>query len=125
MARVLVIDDSGYFRSSSRLALCRDGHIVSFAGDGECGEELLASGAYEVVVIGVSLPVADGADVLRSIRKKVIDTPAIALGVGVSDSTRSKLSSLGVVDVIERFVEPSVIVDAVNRAARQSVAWAA
>jgi len=125
MARILVIDDSGYFRSASRLALCRAGHLVAFACDGETGEHAACEGNFDVVMVGVSLPVADGADVLRAMRSRGIDMPAIAVGAGVSDTTKAKLSSLGVVDVIERFVEPKIVVEAVDRATARTVARAA
>lgn len=125
MSHVLVIDDSGYFRAASRLALGKAGHLVSFATHGEAGEELLARGDIDLIMIGVSLPIADGAEVLAHFRANGVGIPAIGVGSGVSNSTRSRLASLGVVEVIDRFVEPSVIVEAVARATTRHAVRAA
>lgn len=125
MARILVIDDSGYFRSASRLALCRAGHLVSFACDGSTGEHAATDQDFDLIMIGVSLPVADGAEVLSNLRSRGVESPAIAIGSGVSAATRNRLASLGVVEVIERFIDPRAMVDAVARAVNRPVARAA
>lgn len=125
MCHVLVIDDSGYFRSASRLALCKAGHLVSFACHGAGIEEMLTRGAFDLLLIGVSLPVADGVDVMAHLRSLGVSIPAIGVGSGVSNTTRARLAALGVAEVIDRFVEPVVLVNAVERATARAASRAA
>lgn len=125
MAHVLIIDDSGYFRSAARLALCKAGHVLTFASDGEAGERAAEQQLFDVLMVGVSLPVADGIEVLEHLRRRGVDAPAVAIGSGVCDATRTRLSTLGVTRVIDRFVAPGVVVDAVEKALTRTLVRAA
>lgn len=125
MAHILIIDDSGYFRNAARLALCKAGHIVTFAFDGEAGEQAAEQQPFDALIVGVSLPVTDGVQVLSRLRRRGIDAPAVAVGTELGEPTRARLGTLGVVRTIDRFAPPRSVVEAVELALSHALARAA
>ena len=61
---MLVDDDTALYESLSQL-LKMDGLAVTAAHDGESGVRKALSGAFEIVILNVMLPVLDGRKVLR------------------------------------------------------------
>lgn len=66
--RVLVIDDEELVRSQARRALERFGYRVSEAHDGSSGIAAHAEAPADVLVIDMTMPDMDGAEVVRRIR---------------------------------------------------------
>lgn len=60
MARILIAEDETALRSFVARALRLDGHDTSEAGDGEEGLEALRSGAYDLLLSDIRMPVMDG-----------------------------------------------------------------
>ena len=67
-ARVLIVEDDGALAQMYRVRLEKDGHVVTLAPDGESGLELLGSQAFDIVLLDIGLPRADGLEVLESVR---------------------------------------------------------
>lgn len=75
---LLVEDEPGLVRTlTDRFAA--EGYRVRATGDGRRGTELIATGEYDLVLLDVMLPGADGFTVLREVRKRGIATPVIML----------------------------------------------
>lgn len=68
--RVLLIDDDAGLCSLLRELLVREAFTVETAHDGGRGLEKALSGAHDIVVLDVNLPVLDGFGVLRKLREK-------------------------------------------------------
>ncbi|MGC4092535.1 MAG: response regulator [Polyangiaceae bacterium] len=66
--RVLVVDDEVVVRSFLRRSLERRGYIVEEAADGEVALEYLSTHAVDVVVLDMTMPRLDGAEVLKRLR---------------------------------------------------------
>lgn len=84
--RVLVIEDNPKMASAVQNGLREHGMAVDAAHTGYEGEELAASGVYDVILLDLMLPDRDGVDVCRALRRR---------------GTRSKilmLTSLGTVE---------------------------
>jgi DNA-binding response OmpR family regulator len=77
--RVLLVEDNHRLNASLRQSLIEDGYAVDPAYDGEEGEELACMTAYDVIVLDIMLPIKDGLEVCRSLRKKRINTPILML----------------------------------------------
>jgi CheY-like chemotaxis protein len=60
MARILIAEDETALRSFVARALRLDGHETSEAGDGEEGLAALRSGAYDLLLSDIRMPVMDG-----------------------------------------------------------------
>lgn len=85
--RVLVVDDHEQIRSALKQVLSFEGYNVMTAGSGARALDLLATAAFDLVLLDVNMPVLDGFGVLARMR----DTPELAempviMVTGVVDS---------------------------------------
>lgn len=90
-ARALVVDDSGV----ARRVLCA--HLrerapeleIDTAEDGRQALELFDAGAYDVIFLDITMPVMDGLDALREIRKRGRGVVVVIVSAGeVCENTR-------------------------------------
>lgn len=70
--RVLVIEDNPKMASAVQSGLREHGMAVDAVNTGYEGEEMAASGVYDVVVLDLMLPDRDGVDVCRALRRRGI-----------------------------------------------------
>jgi two-component system, OmpR family, response regulator len=66
--RVLVVDDEARIREVVQYALEREGFRVSAVDDGAKALDALGGGGFDIVVLDVMLPGADGLEVCRRVR---------------------------------------------------------
>jgi PAS domain S-box-containing protein len=66
--RVLVVEDNSINRVVVREMLEHEGHTVEEAHDGEEGVAMARRGAYDLVLMDISMPVLDGVEATRLIR---------------------------------------------------------
>ncbi len=66
--RILLVDDSAIAREAEAALLRSLGHDVDEAVDGEDGWHKLQSGAYQLLVSDVQMPVLDGIDLTRRVK---------------------------------------------------------
>ncbi len=98
-ARILVVDDGAENREVLRRRLEREGHAVDAAENGRHALELVAQGAYDLVLLDVLMPELDGYAVLDALKgsSATRDIPVIMI---------SALDELpGIVRCIERGAE--------------------
>jgi two-component system chemotaxis sensor kinase CheA len=67
--RILVIEDTEFFRRLVAGCLEQAGHDVTVAGHGAEGLEKLMGGAFDLVVSDIEMPVMDGLTFARSVRQ--------------------------------------------------------
>ena len=77
--RILLVEDNHRLNASLRQSLVEDGYAVDSAFDGEEGEELAVLTSYDVIILDIMLPIKDGLEVCRSLRKKHNNTPVLML----------------------------------------------
>ncbi len=70
MARILIVEDDRAIALGLRLNLRKEGHEVRMAADGESGLRLALEPDLDLVVLDVMLPLRNGYDVLRELRKR-------------------------------------------------------
>ena len=77
--RVLVVDDSAVIRSLLSDALSHDPEIevVGLAGNGEVAVQKLQSAHPDIVTLDMEMPVMDGLQTLKAIRKTHPKLPVI------------------------------------------------
>jgi DNA-binding response OmpR family regulator len=87
---VLVVEDERRLAQLVRRVLEEEGHTVDVAHDGEEGLQMALEGTHDVVVLDIMLPVIDGLEVCRSLRRNRIDTPVLLLTAldGVDDRVK-------------------------------------
>jgi two-component system copper resistance phosphate regulon response regulator CusR len=79
MKKFLIIEDETRTAESLQKGLQEHHYGVDMASDGEMGLALLHKNQYELIVLDVMLPKADGWEVLRQLRAQGSQTPVLML----------------------------------------------
>lgn len=66
--KLLVVEDEQDLRESIAEGLRLSGYAVDTAADGAAGEDILAAGSYDLVVLDINLPYLDGFTLLERLR---------------------------------------------------------
>ncbi|MDO4803975.1 MAG: response regulator transcription factor, partial [Lachnospiraceae bacterium] len=77
--KILVVEDEEGLREALIRTLQSEGYMADGAADGEEGYSLICTGLYDLVLLDIMLPVYDGLEVLRRIRKQNLSIPVIML----------------------------------------------
>ena len=78
--RLLLIDDTAFFREVVKRYLIAEGHEIATAIHGEDALAQLASGPeFDMIVSDIEMPVMDGWEFAREVRRRGIQTPMLAL----------------------------------------------
>lgn len=77
--RVLVVEDEHRLASLVKKGLTEDGFAVDVAYEGEEGQYLAESEAYDLVILDLMLPKIDGLTICKELRAKNIKTPILML----------------------------------------------
>jgi two-component system OmpR family response regulator len=85
-SRILVVDDEPQIRNVVTRALEAAGYGIDSAADGATGLELALSGEYQLIILDVVMPVRDGGQVLRQLRRLRPDQRVLVLSC-LSDVT--------------------------------------
>src|SRR5688572_27398476 len=89
---VLVIEDDATVGGFIRRGLEEQRYRVSLVTNGEEGERIAASGAYDVVILDMRLPGKSGLDVLQSLRARGFERPVLVLTA--QDAVDAKVRTL-------------------------------
>ncbi len=98
--RVLIVEDEVKTGDYLRQGLTESGFVVDVARNGLDGRHLGLSGEYDVIVLDVMLPGADGWEVLRSLRGQGKRTPVLFLTARDGVEDRVKGLELGADDYL-------------------------
>lgn len=77
--RLLVVEDEKSLRDDITKKLRLDGYEADACGDGNEARELLAVERYDLVLLDINLPGADGMTLLREFRAVNFETPVLIL----------------------------------------------
>jgi DNA-binding response OmpR family regulator len=77
--RILIIEDDKHLVWSIKSKLEKNGYPVDFETDGLAGQERAVSFSYDLIILDIMLPKADGFAVCEYIRRNGIDTPILML----------------------------------------------
>lgn len=89
--RILIIEDETQIARFIELELLHEGYEVAKAGDGRSGLDEALSNEYSLIILDVMLPMINGLEVLRRIRKQS-SVPVILLTA--RDAVMDKVSGL-------------------------------
>ena len=113
MSRILVADDEAAIRKVVRDALERAGHEIETAADGEEALARFDEGAFDLVVADWNMPVLDGFELVRRIRKRS-SVPILMLTVRSEERDKVRLLDAGADDYVTK---PFGVAELVARAA--------
>ncbi len=116
--RVLLTDDNAINRQVIKLFLAPHGLEIVEATNGKEALDLLASAPFDLVLLDVHMPVMDGKEAIRRIRKagqpwSVI--PVIALTADAMSGDREKLLALGMTDYLPKPVDQRELISKITR----------
>jgi two-component system chemotaxis sensor kinase CheA len=78
--RLLLIDDTPFFLEVVKRYLTAEGHEIETAANGEEGLARLAEGQpFDLIVSDIEMPVMDGWEFARAVRRRGVETPMLAL----------------------------------------------
>ncbi|MDE5917146.1 MAG: response regulator transcription factor [Oscillospiraceae bacterium] len=77
--RILIVEDEKDLAMILSEILNMEGYYTDNAYDGESGLDNALSGIYDLIILDIMLPVMDGIQVLREIRKSSITIPVLML----------------------------------------------
>lgn len=69
MAAILAVDDSRSMRQMVTFTLTQAGHTVTEADNGETALKAARAGRFDLVLSDVNMPVMDGIELIRELRK--------------------------------------------------------
>lgn len=104
MKRILIIEDDTVTVKVLQEKFMGDDWDVSIASDGQVAKEKLEEQSYDLILLDIMLPWANGFEVLASLKQgdKNASTPVIVLSNLDSDEEKKKTLELGATDYVSK-----------------------
>jgi two-component system chemotaxis response regulator CheY len=114
---VMIVDDSGSFRTVLKLSLQKAGYGVVEAVDGKDACVKLNGQKLNLIVCDVNMPNMDGLSFVRHLKttSQYKFTPVIMLTTESQESKKAEGKAAGAKAWITKPFQPSQLVDAVNK----------
>jgi len=113
---VLVVDDEPLVRSLVRRLLERRGYSVEEAADGRACLAALERAAFDVVLLDVTMPDIDGAEVVRRLRAAGSNIPVVLSSGYMAVSAENALDRSMIQAFLPKPFTPTDLVEALERA---------
>lgn len=119
--KLLIVDDEQHIRELLALYVAQAGFTVVTAADGGEALLLVQSEQPDLVVLDVMLPVVDGIEVCRQLRKRS-QIPIIMLTARTQDDDRILGLEMGAADYVAKPFNPREVVARINAVLRRAAA---
>ena len=113
---VLFVDDDELFRRAMVRIFEASGFDITTAKDGQEALDLLSEGVYDLIITDLKMPVLDGYELMREIKRREIKIPVIILTGYGEVETFIELMSMGAYDHIEKPVSERELMGLARRA---------
>ncbi|MBS4045125.1 MAG: response regulator [Alphaproteobacteria bacterium] len=123
MARILLVEDEDLLRESLVLALSGAGHSVTDVADGQKALKAFETAQFDIVVTDILMPVTDGLELTRLLRKARQGLYIIAISGGGRTRNMDMLGyakSFGADTVLAKPFLPKDLIALVDAAAARS-----
>lgn len=118
---VLLVDDDTELCGMMREYLSQAGHGLECAHDGRSGLSQALSGSFDLVILDVMLPVLDGFEVLKQLRRRMA-VPVIMLTARVQQQDRIEGLNSGADDYLPKPFDPDELLARVRAVLRRTEA---
>jgi DNA-binding response OmpR family regulator len=102
MSRILIVEDEPSIALALEDDLGREGYEISLATDGAEAERLAMSESFDLIVLDVMLPVKDGFEVCRNIRRAGVTIPIVMLTARAQEAEKVLGFELGADDYVTK-----------------------
>ena len=109
MAKVLIAGDSREFSTILKEYVEKEGYSVFIAGDGRKALEIFSANELDMVFLDVNMPVMNGYDVCREIRKKS-NVPVIMITSHGDDYEKIMGLGIGAADYVVKPCSPGEVI---------------
>jgi PAS domain S-box-containing protein len=106
-ARILLVEDNEINQQVAKEMLEKAGFVINIAEDGQQGVEAVEKASYDLVLMDIQMPVMDGYEATRAIRKKTRfkDLPILAMSASAMTQDREESLSAGMNDHVAKPIE--------------------
>jgi two-component system, chemotaxis family, chemotaxis protein CheY len=121
--KVLLVDDSGMARRSTRRILEGAGYDVVEAEDGMAAIEQYFVERPDVVMLDLVMKGMYGLEVLSKLREMDPDARVVVLSADIQTSSRDMVQAAGASGFLSKPADPAQMLDMVARAAQRGDSW--
>jgi len=122
-SKVLLVDDSGLARRSTRRVLEQAGYTVVEAEDGLSALELFSIEKPDLVLLDLVMKGMYGLDVLSKLRELDPTARVIVMSADIQTSSRDLVQSAGAVGFLTKPASPGAVVEMVQRVLEGTAPW--
>ncbi len=114
--QVIVIEDDAAVRNSLKFALELEGLTVRAYEDADALLAEAALPAKGCLVVDYYMPAMNGVDLVKCLRRRHVDLPAILITAKATDAMRRSAAQAGFRQVLEKPLEDSSLLDSIRGA---------
>lgn len=114
--RILIVDDAAENQTIVRLFLSRYGMEMDFAFDGQEAVDKALDASPDVILMDVQMPVLDGCEATRVLRRRGYKKPIIALTAHAMKEDQEKCFAAGCDDYVSKPIESALLLQALAKA---------
>jgi len=120
--RVLVVEDNKINQMVTRKIMEKNNFKTVIVDDGYAAMEALSKEDFDVVLMDINMPLINGFETTRLIRKKGITIPIIALTAFAKEEVSEEAISAGMNDVLIKPFEPSKLMYIIETLVKRNTA---
>ena len=113
--KVLVVEDNKINQMVTRKIMEKNNFKFLIVDDGYAAIEALGKEHFDVVLMDINMPLINGFETTRLIRKKEIEVPIIALTAFAKDEITDEAFSVGMNDILIKPFEPSKLIQCIEK----------
>jgi two-component system alkaline phosphatase synthesis response regulator PhoP len=106
VARILIVEDEPDIALGLQLDLRDEGHEVEVSGDGEDATRRAREPGWDLILLDVMLPLKDGFEVCRDLRRAKIRTPVLMLTAKAQEAEKVMGLDMGADDYVTKPFSP-------------------
>jgi two-component system sensor histidine kinase RpfC len=115
-ARVLVAEDNSTNQRVAQLILESAGHTVTIVENGEAALDALESGAFDIALFDLSMPLVSGMEALKLYRFSAAKPiPVLILSANVTTETIAECHRAGAAEFVPKPLRASLLLEAIER----------
>ena len=109
--RALLVEDNAINEMVGRQILEKEGVIVDSAVNGQVALDMAKANTYDIILMDIQMPVMDGYEASRQIRKFDKEIPILALSASVFMEVKDKIYSAGMNGFVFKPFDPNNLFD--------------